>query len=108
MVYKFSTDAGRTLCRKILLETIKEDPHDHQLETVTKALDGIDVLSIVQTSRGKSGYIYMTVTIILKILEDPSLCPEASFPSNPTFVVVCPTTSLEDDLVRVHALIDSE
>jgi len=104
MVSKFYSDEGRALCRSILKETIKEDPHDHQLEVVTKALDGVDVLAIVRTGGGKSGYIYMQAIIVLQILKHPELFPEANFPKNPIFIVVCPTTSLEDDLVSTGVL----
>ncbi|KAK7021361.1 hypothetical protein VNI00_017412 [Paramarasmius palmivorus] len=98
MGFKFSTDAGRDLCRQILRESIQEEPHEHQLDVITKLLDRVDVLSLVYTGGGKSGYIYMTLKVILKILECPSLCPEAKFRPDPIIVVVCPTTALEQDL----------
>ncbi|KII83513.1 hypothetical protein PLICRDRAFT_180290 [Plicaturopsis crispa FD-325 SS-3] len=96
--FKFSTPEGWALCRRILREYLPYEPHDYQLDGITKALDGIDVLAITATGSGKSGYIYMLMLVIQAINGDPSLCPTASFPKNAAAVVVCPTTSLEEDL----------
>ncbi|KAL1677062.1 hypothetical protein EV122DRAFT_194391, partial [Schizophyllum commune] len=102
--YQFASEWGRKLCKKILLETLNEHPHDHQLDVVTHALDRKDVLSITYTGSGKSGYIYMFVAVVNAIMADPELCPTAQFPRNPVVVVICPTISLEEDLVRAPAL----
>ncbi|KAL1729055.1 P-loop containing nucleoside triphosphate hydrolase protein [Schizophyllum commune] len=98
MPYQFASEWGRRLCKKILLETLNEHPHDHQLDVITHALDRKDVLSITYTGSGKSGYIYMFVAVVNAIMADPELCPTAQFPRNPVVVVICPTISLEEDL----------
>ncbi|KAL1674911.1 P-loop containing nucleoside triphosphate hydrolase protein, partial [Schizophyllum commune] len=81
-------------------EKLREHPHDHQLDVVTHTLDRTDVLAITYTGSGKSGYIYMAVTIINAILEDPDICPTAIFPRSPLVLVICPTIALEEDLER--------
>jgi len=91
--FLFSSTAGWTLCRKILLEKLPFCPHDYQLEGITAILDGKDLLAISATGSGKSGYIYMLMHIILAILEQPSLCPAIEFPKNPAILVIYPTTA---------------
>ncbi|KII83164.1 hypothetical protein PLICRDRAFT_119769, partial [Plicaturopsis crispa FD-325 SS-3] len=82
--FKFSSPEGWTLCRDILKKSLPYEPHDYQIDGITKALDGVDVLAVTATGSGKSGYIYMLMLV---------------FPKNAAAVVVCPTTSLEEDLV---------
>lgn len=43
--------------------------------------------------------MYMLMHVILAILEDPTLCPSANFPSNPAILAIYPTTALEEDQV---------
>ncbi|KII83903.1 hypothetical protein PLICRDRAFT_118742, partial [Plicaturopsis crispa FD-325 SS-3] len=96
--YKFSTPEGWDLCRTILRKFLPYEPHDYQLDGITKALDGVDVFAITATGSGKSGYIYMLMMIVQEINANPTLCPTVSFPKNAVAIVVCPTTSLEEDL----------
>ncbi|KII90823.1 hypothetical protein PLICRDRAFT_547294 [Plicaturopsis crispa FD-325 SS-3] len=98
--FKFSSPEGWTLCRDILKKSLPYEPHDYQIDGITKALDGVDVLAVTATGSGKSGYIYMLMLVVLAIEREPSLCPTAKFPKNAAAVVVCPTTSLEEDLER--------
>ncbi|TRM57977.1 P-loop containing nucleoside triphosphate hydrolase protein, partial [Schizophyllum amplum] len=73
-------------------------PHDHQLEVLTHALDGVDTLAITYTGGGKSGYIWMLSVILRALKNQPSLCPSFKLPPNPLIVVICPTLALEEDL----------
>ena len=99
--FKFSSPHGWQICRKIITDKLPFGPHDYQLEGITKALDGQDVVAVSATGSGKSAYIYMLAIILLELAKDPSLSPsKKKFPSDPAVVVVCPTTALEDDLVR--------
>ena len=44
----------------------------------------------------------MLVIILLALAKNPSIAPvKKKFPADPAVVVVCPTTALEIDLVRV-------
>ena len=78
--FLFSSTAGWSLCRKILLERLPFCPHDYQLDGISAILDGKDLLAISATGSGKYGYIYMLMHTILAILEQPSLCPTVEFP----------------------------
>ena len=44
----------------------------------------------------------MLAVVLLELGKNPTLSPiKKMFPEDPAIVVVCPTTALEDDLVRV-------
>ncbi|TFK57843.1 P-loop containing nucleoside triphosphate hydrolase protein [Pluteus cervinus] len=95
--FKFNSEEGWALCRKILGSKLPFSPHDYQLEGVTRILDGEDVLAIMATGSGKSAYIYMPILVIQAIKEDLALCRHTNLPSNPVVIVVVPTTALEED-----------
>jgi len=97
--FKFSTPAGWDLCRKILSKKLPFCPHDYQLDGVAVILDGKDFIGLSATGSGKSAYVYMTMHVVLAILEDLSLCPAAKFPQNPAILVIYPTTAPEEDQV---------
>ncbi|KAL1687064.1 P-loop containing nucleoside triphosphate hydrolase protein [Schizophyllum commune] len=100
MPFKFVSDEGRALIRKILRDTVAIEPHDHQLEALSYALDRVSVLSVTYTGSGKSGYIYMLAIILNALRSDPALCPQADVPRDPVIVVICPTIALEEDLEK--------
>ena len=95
--FTFNSEDGWALCRQILLKRLPFGPHDYQLQGITSMLDGNNLLAISATGSGKSAYIYMLMHVILAILEDPTLCPTAKFPSNPAILAIYPTTALEED-----------
>ena len=98
--FKFSSPSGWKICRKIIQERLPFGPHDYQLDGITHALDGQDVIAISATGSGKSAYIYMLATVLVALGRDPSLVPSnRRFSKDPVLVVVCPTTALEEDLV---------
>ena len=98
--FKFSSPSGWRICRKIIQEKLPFGPHDYQLDGITHALDGQDVIAISATGSGKSAYIYMLATVLVALGKDPSLSPsKREFSRDPLLVVVCPTTALEEDLV---------
>jgi len=100
--FRFSSPRGWQICRKILTDRLPFGPHDYQLEEITQALDGQDVVAVSATGSGKSAYIYMLAILLLELAKDPSLSPmKKKIPADPAVVVVCPTTALEDDLVRI-------
>ena len=106
--FKFSSPLGRKICRKIIQEKLPFGPHDYQLDGITHALDGQDVITISATGSGKSAYIYMLATVLVALGKNPSLVPSNKrFSKDPVLVVVCPTTALEDDLVCYEAYIVS-
>jgi hypothetical protein len=70
--FKFSSPHGWQVCRKIITDKL---PHDYQLEGITQALDGQDVVAVSATGSGKSVYIYMLAIILLKLANNPLLSP---------------------------------
>ncbi|KAL1727521.1 P-loop containing nucleoside triphosphate hydrolase protein [Schizophyllum commune] len=96
--FKFVSREGEALIKKILLQEAKIEPHDHQLEVLTHALDRVDTLATIYTGGGKSGYIWMLDIILRALVKDPTLCPHFKVPENPLIIVICPTLALEEDL----------
>ena len=106
--YRFSTPEGRALVRKTLQGTIPYDPHDYQLEGVTKSLDGVDLLAVLPTGGGKTGFLYMYMLIMKALSENPNLCdPPKHVPKDPVMIAIFPTNVLEKEMVCFVALIIS-
>jgi ATP-dependent helicase YprA (DUF1998 family) len=102
--FKFNNPNGWIFCREMLKKHLPFAPHDYQLEGVTAALDGNDVMAITATGSGKSVYIYMLVLILQELGKNPpQFYTGRHFPQDPVVVVISPTTALEEDQVR-HCL----
>lgn len=100
--FSFSSEEGMTLICRILQCLWPYTPRDHQLETVAKALDGIDVLTILPTGAGKTAILIMFILVLNHIKENPDkfnqrIC--TLFPTNPIIIVVYPTNCLEEEQV---------
>ncbi len=97
----FTSPEGHQIVRGIIRKALY-DPHDYQLEGVCKALDGVDLLSVIATGSGKTGYLLMYMLAILALQDEPSVaCKFARrFPVNPAMVIVYPTNGLEEEMVR--------
>jgi len=67
--FKFSTPAGWDLCRKILSKKLPFCPHNYQLDGVAVILDGKDFIGLSATGSGKSAYAYMTIHVVLAIID---------------------------------------
>ncbi|KAJ6559822.1 P-loop containing nucleoside triphosphate hydrolase protein, partial [Mycena capillaripes] len=88
-----------TLARKILLDALPSfEPHHYQLDGICKVLDGIDLVAVTPTGSGKTGYLFLTILVMMAIAKAPSLCPDVKFPADPAIVVVCPTNSIEQQM----------
>ena len=102
--FVFSTPAGFALCRAILAEKLPYEPHYHQLRAVCRALDDEDVFAVTPTGSGKSAILVMYLLVLRAILADPELWPDVKFKHgvkrDPMMILVCPTKSLETDMVR--------
>jgi superfamily II DNA/RNA helicase len=103
-IFLFSTPEGHALCRKILEAHLTYEPHDIQIEGICKVLDNVDLLVILATGMGKTGFLSMYMLVVLAIKKDPSLCPTAKFPDNPCMLVICPTKYLEHQMVSDYSL----
>ncbi|KAF7369592.1 P-loop containing nucleoside triphosphate hydrolase protein [Mycena venus] len=97
--FKFHSPQGFTLVRKILLDALPHfEPHDYQTDGICKVLDGIDLLAVTPTGSGKTGFLFLTIIVMIAIANVPSLCPTVKFPKDPVIVVVCPTNSIEQQM----------
>jgi hypothetical protein len=74
------------------------------MDGVCKVLDKIDLVAVTPTGSGKTGFFFLTILVMIVITANPSLCPSASFPKDPAIVVVCPTNSIEQQMVSPSML----
>ncbi|KAJ7767927.1 P-loop containing nucleoside triphosphate hydrolase protein [Mycena maculata] len=97
--FKFYSEPGFALVRKILLEALPNfEPHHYQMDGICKVLDGIDLIAVTPTGSGKTGYLFLSILVMITISKMPSLCPSVKFPKDPAIVVVCPTNSIEGQM----------
>ncbi|KAJ6595417.1 hypothetical protein B0H10DRAFT_2442049 [Mycena sp. CBHHK59/15] len=47
---------------------------------------------------GKTGYLFLSIIVMIAIARTPSLCPSTKFPVDLAIVVVCPTNSIEQQM----------
>jgi hypothetical protein len=88
-VFKWSSTAGQSLCRRILKEApLDYKPHDCQI-------DGVNLLTITPTGSRKTSYYIMYILVVLAGSKNPLLCIAAKFPQNPCLIVICPTIPWE-------------
>ena len=98
--FTFSSPEGFTLVRKILLSALPTfEPHTYQMDGICKVLDKVDLVAVTPTGSGKTGFLFLTIIVMTAIAADPSLCPTVTFPKDPAIVVVCPTNSIEQQMV---------
>lgn len=98
--FKFSSEAGHQLARDILTPLLPYEPHSYQIEGVCEVLDGLDLLAIIPTGAGKTGYFSMYMLILITISKDPNICsPKKHVPADPAMVIIYPTNSLEEEQV---------
>jgi len=92
---------GLKLVRQLLRPILPYDCHDHQLEGVCKAVDGVDLLAVIPTGGGKTGYFFMYILLLLEIQKRPAIAAslKKKHPSNPALVLVSPTNGLEVEMV---------
>ncbi|KAJ7613611.1 P-loop containing nucleoside triphosphate hydrolase protein [Mycena polygramma] len=97
--FTFHSPAGFSLVRQILLAALPTfEPHDYQLDGVCKILDKIDLVAVTPTGSGKTGFLFLSLLVMMAIAANPALCPSVIFPKDPAMVVVCPTNSIEQQL----------
>ncbi|KAJ7688812.1 hypothetical protein B0H17DRAFT_1202680 [Mycena rosella] len=97
--FKFYSEPGFTLVRKILLAVLPTfEPHHYQLDGICKVLDGIDLVAVTPTGSGKTAYLFLTIIVMIAISKTPALCPAVHFPIDPAIIVVCPTNSIEQQM----------
>ena len=103
-VFKLNSQDGAQLCRKIARPQLGFDPHSYSLDVATTVMDGINALVTSKCGSGKTGILALLAICIARFGEENSLLPancRKDFVSNPIILVVCPTDSLEVDLVCI-------
>ncbi|KAJ7694067.1 hypothetical protein B0H17DRAFT_1199320 [Mycena rosella] len=91
--------SGFTLVRSILLTTLPTFvPHNYQLDGICKVLDKTDLVAVTLTGSGKTGFLFLTIIMMIAIAANPSLCPTVTFPKDPAIVVICLTNSMEQQM----------
>lgn len=100
--FSFSSKEGTALVCRLLQDLWPHTPRDHQLQAVTKALDGTDVLVLLPTGAGKTAILIMFMLVLNYLKKNPNKFPQCStrFPADPIMIVVYPTNCLEEEQVR--------
>ncbi|KAJ7767695.1 P-loop containing nucleoside triphosphate hydrolase protein [Mycena metata] len=97
--FKFYSQPGFALAHKILLDVLPTfEPHYYQIDGICKVLDGIDLVAVTLTGSGKTGYIFLTILIMIAIANTPALCSAVKFCKDPAIIVVFPTDSIEQQM----------
>ncbi|EGO02457.1 hypothetical protein SERLA73DRAFT_69962 [Serpula lacrymans var. lacrymans S7.3] len=95
----FDTPDGRELARRILKPLLPFEPHDYIVDGVCRSLDGQDLMALIPTGGGKTGYIFMYMLIMSALANNPALCqPKKIVPKDPAMVAVFPTNGLEEEM----------
>ncbi|KAI0713538.1 P-loop containing nucleoside triphosphate hydrolase protein, partial [Earliella scabrosa] len=99
--FLFSSVEGYALVRGLLARHLSYTPHDYQLEGVCKVLDGSDLVAVLPTGAGKTGYFTFYLLLLLAIAHDTSLQPLAPHvPQDPCVLMVYPTNGLEEEQAK--------
>ena len=98
---KFSSSEGRKYCRNTLRCLLPHDTHDFQLDAIGHLLDGQDTLLITATGSGKTDTFIRLMHLISYISAHPNEIPGIIFPPDPAMIIVCPTKTLEEEMVRI-------
>ncbi|KAJ7083420.1 P-loop containing nucleoside triphosphate hydrolase protein, partial [Mycena epipterygia] len=109
--FTFHSPDGFSLVRGILFSALPTfEPHSYQMDGICKVLDKVDLVAVTPTGSGKTGFLFLTILVMIAIAKNPSLCPSVVFPKDPAIVVVCPTNSTEQQMeenmakLGIHAL----
>ncbi|KAJ7686991.1 P-loop containing nucleoside triphosphate hydrolase protein [Mycena rosella] len=87
--FTFYSPEGFTLVRSILLTALPTFVlHSYQLDGICKVLDKIDLVAVTPTGSGKTGFLFLTIIVMIAIAANPSLCPTTTFPEDPAIVVI--------------------
>ncbi|OJT13789.1 hypothetical protein TRAPUB_9636 [Trametes pubescens] len=72
--FVFCSSEGRELVKNTIRTRLPYVPHDYQLNGVCKLLDGIDLVAVLPTGAGKTGYYTMYMLMLLELSKNPALC----------------------------------
>ncbi|KAJ7481106.1 hypothetical protein B0H11DRAFT_2024215 [Mycena galericulata] len=104
--FAFHSSDGFALVRSILLTALPMfEPHSYQMDGICKVLDKIDLVSVTPTGSGKTGFLFLSLIVMIAIAANPSLCLTITFPKDPAIVVVCPTNSIEQQMASLWRMI---
>ncbi|KAI1781978.1 hypothetical protein LXA43DRAFT_1152807 [Ganoderma leucocontextum] len=101
--YRFASPPGYELIKKTLQSQLPFTPHDYQLEGVGQLLDGKDLVAVLATGSGKTGYYLIYMLMLCELSKNPALCqaPYPPAPKDPCMVIIYPTNGLEEEQAAV-------
>jgi hypothetical protein len=94
--------AGYTLLRQTTRDLLPYDPHDTSIEALAAFLECKDVLVRMACGSGKTGIIALLAVSLPLFHEMTSFKPW--FDKDPVLLVICPTNTLEIDIVCPSAI----
>ena len=100
--FLFSSQEGFAIVREVIAGSpLGYTPHDYQIEGVCKVLDGANLIAVLPTSGGKTGYYTMYMLVLLVLSQNSQYQDRArcSVPADPCMVMVYPTNGLEEEQV---------
>ncbi len=99
--FAFSCPDGYKLIRDTVRNLVPYTPHDYQLEGVCKLLDGSDLVAVLPTGAGKTGYYVIYMLMLLEVAKNTELqCTLGlKIPEDPCMIMVYPTNGLEEEQV---------
>ncbi|KAJ7604739.1 hypothetical protein B0H17DRAFT_1154437 [Mycena rosella] len=99
LAFTFHSVEGFKLVCEILLDVLPTfDPHSYQIDGVCKVLDKVDLVAVTPTGSGKTGFLFLSILVMIAIAANPSHCKDVSFPKDPAIIIVCPTNSIEQQM----------
>jgi hypothetical protein len=103
---ELNTAKGRALACTALQPQLPYDTHNYQLLGICKAVDGKNVIALIPTGGGKTGFIglYMRLLLSMQGNERFDRSRRDLIPLRPVVVVVVPTKGLGQEMVRRTAL----
>jgi ATP-dependent helicase YprA (DUF1998 family) len=62
------------LARKILLDVLPNfEPHHYQMDGICKVLAYVNLVASTPTGSGKTGYLFLSILVMIAITKKPSL-----------------------------------
>ncbi|KAJ6541481.1 hypothetical protein B0H19DRAFT_1077325 [Mycena capillaripes] len=89
--FTFHSTEGFALVRKTLLAALPTfEPHSYQLDGISKVLDKTDLVAVTPTGSGKTGFLFLTIIVMIAILRIRQYVPAHHFPKIPSLWLHAP------------------
>ncbi|KAJ6578922.1 hypothetical protein B0H10DRAFT_2343705 [Mycena sp. CBHHK59/15] len=84
LAFHFYSPKGFDLARKILLDVLPNfEPHHYQIDGICKVLSGIDLVASTPTGSGKTGFLFLSILVMIAIAKKSGTLPERKIPAEP-------------------------